>query len=133
MRLALFSRRNKPRQPNARERTLLTQFANCEVSIDELIAGLHGKLEIFFDTDVRSLTSHFLTAEPGIRIGLNQIDRAKSKNSAGNLPNEDLMRWATMIRLNDAYVWDGPEEDEIADRLDELSLPQIFLKRPDQQ
>jgi hypothetical protein len=99
----------------------------------ELITGLHGRIEILFDTDPRSLTSSFLPAEPGIRIELNHIDRAKSKNSAGRLSNEDLMLWATMIRLNDAYVWDGPEEDEIVDRLDELSLPQIFLQRPDQQ
>ncbi len=111
---------------------MLTQFANCEISLTELIAGLHGKLDILFDTDVRSLTSSFLPAEPGIRIGLNHIERAKSKNWAGKLSNEDLMHWATMILLNDAYVWDGPEETDIVDRLDELSLPQIFLKKPDQ-
>jgi len=128
-----FLNRNKPRQPNARERDILTQFANCEISLAELLTGLHGKVEILFDTDVRSLTSHFLTAEPGIRIDLNHIRNAKSKNATAELSNEDLMNWATMILLNDAYLWDGPDEEEIVDRLDELSLPQIFQKRPDQQ
>jgi hypothetical protein len=133
MRLALFSRRKKPRQPNSKERTLLIRFANCELSLAQLTEGLSGRIEIDFDSDVRGLTSNFLPAEPGIRIGLNHIDRAKSRNSAGELSNEDLMNWATMILLNDAYVWDGPEEEEIADRLSELSLPQIFLKRSDKQ
>ena len=98
----------------------------------DLITGLNGKLDIFFDTDVRSLKLSLLPTEPGIRIELNHIARAKSKNLAGELSNEALMHWATMILLNDAYVWDGPDEAEIVDRLDELSLPQIFLKRPDQ-
>jgi len=133
MRLALFSRRNKPRQPNSKERDLLIRFANCEISLAQLTEDLCGRIEINFDSDVRGLRSNFLPAEPAIRIGLNHIDRAKSKNSAGKLSNEDLMNWATMILLNDAYVWDGPEEAEIADRLSDLSLPQIFLKRPDQQ
>jgi hypothetical protein len=133
MRLSLFSRRKKPRQPNSKERTLLIRFANCELSLAQLTEGLRGRIEINFDSDVRGLMSNFLPAEPGIRIGLSHIYRAKSKNSAGELSNEDLIRWATMILLNYAYVWDGPEEEEIADRLSELSLPQIFLKRPDKQ
>jgi hypothetical protein len=103
------------------------------VSLAHLLEGLRGRIQINFDSDVRGLKSNFLPAEPGIRIGLSHIDRAKSKNSAGDLSNEDLMQWATVILLNDAYVWDGSEGDAVSDRLSDLSLPQIFLKRPDQR
>ena len=128
-----FLSRSKPRQPNSKERDLLIRFANCELSLAQLIEGLRSRIEINFGSAVRGLKSNFLPAEPGIRIGLNHIDRAKSKNAAGELSNEDLIHWATMILLNDAYVWDGPEEDEVADKLHELSMPQFFLKHPDQQ
>jgi len=133
MRFALFSRNKKARQPNTRERNLLTQFANCEISLAELIAGLSGMIEIDFGVTERRLKSHFQAAEPGIRIDLSEIEKAKSKNSTGELSNEGLKDWATMILLNDAYLWEGPDEEEIANRLHELSLPQIFLKTPDKQ
>jgi len=44
----------------------------------------------------------------------------------GAFTSNDLMQWATMILLNDAYDWEGPNEDEVAERLHELSMPQIF-------
>jgi hypothetical protein len=32
-----------------------------------------------------------------------------------------LQQWATMLLLNDAFDWSGPDEDKVADLLDSIS------------
>jgi hypothetical protein len=113
---------------NPNEREQLARFANCQIGLHELAASLRGMIEIDFGPSVRSVTSHFLVSEPGIRIEPRHIVNAISKCMSGEISSEELKHWATMIRLNDAYEWVGPDEEEIADRLDELSMPQIFVK-----
>jgi hypothetical protein len=47
----------------------------------------------------------------------------------GALSERELVRWATMLLLNDAYVWGSENggEEEIADALNDLSLRGIDL------
>jgi len=111
---------------------MLIQFANCEISLEELLARLHGMIEIDFGPTERRLTSHYLVPIPGIRIELSHIRTAISKNATGEISNEGLKNWATMLLLADAYECEGPDEEKIADKLHELSLPQIFLKKTGQ-
>jgi hypothetical protein len=87
-------------------------------------------VEINFGTDVRGLTSHFTCTEPGVRVTLWMIDNALAKRARGEWTAHAVMDWATMILLNDQYDWNGSDEEEIADRLDALSLPQVFGPDP---
>jgi hypothetical protein len=120
----MFRKQAKPRRLTPSELESLKQFANCEITLDKLLGRITGT-KIDFGSAARTLTSHYVVPEPGIQIGLGHIRKAKEK-----LPSNDLTNWATMILLNDAYVWEGADEDEVADKLHELSLPQIFSSRP---
>jgi hypothetical protein len=128
---AVFSKRKEPRQLNPDELKLLAQFANCEISLDELLGCTRGMIEIDFGPSKRSLISHYLLPTPGIRINLIHIENAISKYTSREISSDDLKHWATMLLLNEAYEWEGPNEEEIADKLHELSLPQVFLKKSD--
>ena len=79
-------------------------------------------LDFSFDCHERRLTSHFLLTQPGIRVEKKYIDVAMGKHAQGEISTEELADWATMLLLNDAYDWQGPEEDEIADWLNEISM-----------
>ena len=128
------------------ERETLAQFARLEISLQELKNRLAGMLEIDFrHVEVpgieetsrftteqviepqqpmaeRKLTSYFLLPQPGIRIEKWHIKNALDKHSREEITDNELGDWATMLLLNEAYDWEGPDEDEIAEMLNELSL-----------
>ena len=120
----------KPRKLCEAELKLLADFAHCEVSLDELLQGLDGVLEIDFAPAVRRLYSQFIVPEPGVRIEHADIDRAIARRESGAMSAKELMDWATMIRLNDAYEWEETEEGGISDRLEDLSMAGFFNPPP---
>jgi len=100
---------------------LLAQFARLEISLAELIRAFEGMLSVEFGPTERRLTSRFLCAEPGIRIEKELITNALEKRKKGGVAEGELFDWAAMLLLNDAYEWQGPDE-EIAEVLNEHEL-----------
>jgi hypothetical protein len=82
---------------------------------------LHGVLVFDFRDQERKLTTRYGTPRPGVRIESKHIRAAMDKHALGQISTEQLADWATMLLLNDAYDWEGPDEDEIADLLNDLS------------
>jgi hypothetical protein len=109
------------------EREALQRFLRCEISLEALLLELHGMVEIEFLSTVRRLTSHFNLVEPPIRVAKTDVDNAIAKRRSGALTERDLVRWATGIVLNDTYLWEGEDEDEISDALNDLSLGGLEL------
>ena len=112
----------EPRAIRPEERETLARFAELEIPLEEVRLRLGGMLDINFGPTERRLTSHFLLPEPGIRIEMKHIRKALSKHWKGELTDQELNDWATMLLLNEAYEWSGPDEDEIAEMLNELSM-----------
>ena len=79
-------------------------------------------LVVNFGEEERRLTSYFLLAQPGVRVEKKHIQAAMDKHAQGEISTEQLADWATMLLLNDAYDWQGPEEEEIAGWLNEISM-----------
>lgn len=50
------------------------------------------------------------------------------KHWKGDISDSELNRWALMLLLNDAYDWQGPDEDEIAEILNDLAMPPKTLE-----
>lgn len=109
------------REITAEERNALFKFLKLEISLEALLGELHGMMEIQFLPAERRLTSHLLPAEPPILVDVADIDRAISACRAGAIDERSLVRWATMLLLNDAYLWED-DDDAIVDALNELSI-----------
>jgi hypothetical protein len=111
------------------ERESLVRFARLELSLDELFRQTNGMLELDFDSGIRRFTSHFLFVDHGIRIQSADIDRALSMRREGLLSEKDLVRWATMLIMNDAYIWGSEDDgdDEISNTLNDLSIGGLNL------
>jgi hypothetical protein len=105
-----------------KQRKALEGFAEGKVSLEELRERLSGVLEFDFKDHERKLTSHYGTPEPGVRIELKHIRAAMDKHARGEITTEQLADWATMLLLNDAYDWEGPEEEQIAEWLNDISM-----------
>lgn len=105
-----------------KQRRALEEFAELKISIDELRERLQGVLEFDFREQERKLTSHYGTPVPGVRVELETIQAAMDKHARGEISTEQLADWATMLLLNDAYDWESPKEEQIADWLNDISM-----------
>ncbi len=108
-------------QLSKKHRKALEEYGALKTSLDQLRESLRGVLEFDFQDKERKLTSHYGTPDPGVRIELEHIRHAMDKHAKGEISTEQLADWATMLLLNDAYRWNGKDEDEIAEQLHEIS------------
>jgi hypothetical protein len=106
----------------ADHRRALEQFANLDITIEELRRRLGDGMSFDFDGRAkRTLTDHFETAKPGVRVGRQHIENALNKRNLGDITEKELADWASMLVMNNAYDWQGPDEHEIANWLHDLS------------
>jgi len=78
-------------------------------------------IQLDFGEMERRFTSNFLLVDPGITIDRSDVSRAFQLRREGKLTEADLIRWATMLILNDSYVW-NEDHEEIPNTLSELSI-----------
>ncbi len=110
---SFFSRRSAdPKKPAKKftkaHRRALEEYADLNISLEELRQRLAGVVEFDFQNHERRLDSHYGTPLPGVRIELRHIRAAMEKQARGEISTEQLADWATMLQLNPAYDWEGP-------------------------
>jgi hypothetical protein len=110
---------------------VLRRFAYLEIGIDALRRSLAGVFEFDFQSrqfagsgriERRVATGHFRLPEPGIMITRDHISNALEQKRFGLISEPDLVDWATILLLNDAYVLDPGDEDLIAEWLNDISV-----------
>lgn len=123
----------EPEQPPLTDEQLemLRRFALFEVSRDEMLRALAGAFDVNFDpkeesdtgiTQRRSANNRFPIPEPGIVITREHISNALEHKRFEMISERDLVYWATILLLNDAYVFDPGDEDMIAEWLNDISF-----------
>jgi hypothetical protein len=106
-----------PRQIEA-----LRRFATFGMDIESLRAALAGIFEFDFEKGLRTADGHFRMPEPGIVITREHISTALEKKRLGQITERDLVFWATMLLMNDAYALDPGDEDMVAEWLNDISF-----------
>lgn len=104
------------------QRDVLRRFAWFQADVEEVRTALTGIFEFELRRGARAARSWFRMLEPGIVITKAHLCHALDKKRAGEISEPDLVNWATLLLLNDAYVLDQREEDEIAEWLNNISL-----------
>lgn len=100
----------------------LRRFASFEAGIDEIRLSLAGVFEFNLDSEPRTASTHFKVPEPGIAITRSHIAKALEQKRLGLISERDLVYWATILLLNDAYILDPDDEDFIAEWLNDISI-----------
>lgn len=109
----------------------LRRFASFEISVMEMREALIGVFDFSLEgrsaiadgsSIRRSANTHFRVPEPGIAITREHISRALDLKRQDLIAERDLVIWATVLLLNDAYVLDPGDEDLIAEWLNDMSL-----------
>ncbi len=110
---------------------VLRRFALFEVPVDEMLRSMAGSFDFAFDTKEettkgitqrRTANNRFPIPEPGIVITRDHIANALERKRFGLISERDLVHWATILLLNDAYVFDPGDEDLIAEWLNDISF-----------
>lgn len=110
---------------------VLRRFAAFEIDEAALRRSLAGIFEIHVEAVHspdegrhlrRTATTNFRMPEPGIVITREHIAKALEQKRTGHITERDLVQWATIILLNDAYVLDPGDEDLIAEWLNDISV-----------
>jgi len=110
---------------------VLRRFASFEAGVAELLGSLGGVFEIELEprreTEIgitwrRTAAGHFRMPEPGIVIARSHISNALDRKREGLISERDLVYWATILMVNDAYVLDPGDEDLIAEWLNDISF-----------
>ncbi len=109
----------------------LRQFALLEIGEEELQRQLAGVFAVQFEPTFRgeagrhlhrTASGNFRIPEPGIVITRDHISNALERKRFGLITERDLVHWATIILLNDAYVFEPGDEDLIAEWLNDISF-----------
>lgn len=110
---------------------VLRRFALFEVSAEEMRRSLGGLFDLNLQAKLKSIeaysllrpsATHFRVPEPGILITREHIENALERKRFGLITERDLVVWATILMMNDAYALDPADEDLIADWLNDISL-----------
>jgi hypothetical protein len=110
---------------------VLRRYALFEVPLDEMLRSMAGAFDVDFKANEengtelsqrRSANNRFPIPEPGIVITREHISNALERKRLGLINERDLVYWATVLLLNDAYVFDPGDEDLIADWLNDISF-----------
>ena len=110
---------------------VLRRYALFEVGLDEMLRSLKGAFDIDFQenrenqssgTQRRSANNRFPIPEPGIVITREHISNALERKRFEVISERDMVYWATVLLLNDAYVFDPGDEDLIAEWLNDISF-----------
>jgi hypothetical protein len=100
---------------------VLRRFAALEVGVEEVRRSLDGVFEFDLDPQRRTASVRFRVPEPGIAITRDHISKALERKRLGTISERELVYWATMLLLNDAYEIDPKDEDFIAEWLNDIS------------
>jgi hypothetical protein len=98
------------------------RFAWMEITVEELQGVCRGAIEFDFGQTERRFSGHFVLPEPGVLITKQHIENALNRKRLGIVSERELVLWATMILLNDAYEIDSADEDLIAEWLNDISF-----------
>jgi hypothetical protein len=106
---------------NEEQLEVLRRFASFDASLEDVRRSLAGVFEFNLEPEVRTASGHFRVPEPGVLVTRDNISKALEQKRLGLMSERDLVYWATMILLNDAYEIDPSDEDFVADWLNDIS------------
>jgi hypothetical protein len=110
---------------------VLRRFALFEATAEEMARALAGVFEFNFAarethagsySPARTAKTCFRVPEPGIVITREHIQNALERKRFGLVSERDLVVWANVLLMNDAYALDPADEDLIADWLNDISF-----------
>lgn len=121
----------EPRHLRDDERQSLVDFLQLRLGFEQLMCQLGDMMQVSFDGNPRIFFSSYLLPQPGVPVEKEDVLRALRAHGLGEISDEELWLWAAMLMLNEAYDFEGPDQDSVADIVNELAMiatPDVWLQ-----
>ena len=100
----------------------LRRFVLLEARMEDMRDVLAGVFDFDFEGPTRTTIVRFRVPEPGVVVTRHHIRNAVEQRKLGKLSEQELIFWATMLLLNDAFEPDPNDEDFVAEWLNDVSF-----------
>jgi hypothetical protein len=107
---------------NIAERKALERYARVEITFVDLREQLKDIAQFEFLLTERRFSPFYEPPQPPVRVEKSYIDGAREKQARGEITQQELGLWATMLLMIDAYDCQGLDEEAITEALDDLSF-----------
>jgi hypothetical protein len=103
---------------------VLRRYLEFEAPLEEVRLKLQGILEfnLVAESGKRFIDCNFPTPKPGIRVTRQHLEAALQRRRDRRISEQELLEWATMLLLNQAYFWEGEDEELIFEWLKNISF-----------
>jgi hypothetical protein len=81
--------------------------------------------DFIYNEKMRLVNLNQVFAGPKVRITREHVENALEKRRLKQISERDLINWATMVMINDAYYWERKDEDAVGEWVERLSLDLI--------
>jgi hypothetical protein len=94
---------------------VLRRYLEFEASLEEVRLQLRGILDFNFVAEYgkRFMDCNFPPPIPGIRVTRQHLETALQRRRDRRISEQELVEWATMLFLNQAYFWEEGEDGEL--------------------
>ena len=91
----------------------IEDYARCELSLEQLCRKVRNLMgERFIHNErMRVVNLNQVCAERAVRITPQHLDILFGKRHRGEITEQEIVDWAHMLTINDAYFWE-PEDAE---------------------
>jgi len=95
----------------------IESYARCELSLQELLLKVRSALgeRCIHNPNFRVVNLNQLCSQPAVRITPQHIETLLSKRQRGEITERDMVDWAHMIEINDAFYWQPEDADIVAE------------------
>jgi hypothetical protein len=103
---------------------VLRRYLEFEAPLEEVRLKLRGILEFNFvaEDGKRFMDCNFPPPKPGIRVTRQHLEAALQRRRDRRISEHELVEWATMLFLNQAYFWEGEDGELIFEWLKNISF-----------
>jgi hypothetical protein len=100
----------------------LERFVLFEARIEDIRDVLAGVFDFEFGGRTRMAIVGFRVPEPGVIVTRGHIRNAVEKRKLDEISEQELIFWATMLLLNDAFELDPNDQEFVAEWLNDVSF-----------
>jgi hypothetical protein len=103
---------------------VLRRFLEFDASLEEVRVELLGIVNFNFipERGNRWIDCNFPPPIPGIRVTREHLEAGLQRRRDRRISEQELVEWTTMLLFNQAYFWDGEDEDLIFEWLKNISF-----------
>jgi hypothetical protein len=102
----------------------IERFARCELPLADLCTMVRDEVgpALKHNEKLPFVNLNSVCPEATVRMTRQHVESALEKRRENQISERDLVNWATMLMINDAFFWKGEDAEAVGEWLERLSL-----------